>query len=123
MTNAHAASILEIMSSSVEEKTGKGEKPKKFSIFKLACTIFQDDGQITVGTHDMFVDGHEVAGEKAPRAGFFYPRYEPRCRWDSPSFSGVIVELVPVPPDVVRAQLQKRYGAVPAANIPAAVKP
>lgn len=112
MAHNHAASILEVMSVSSEEKTGK--TGKKFTIAKLACTIFQDDAEISVGNHDMFLEASKE-GADMPRSGFFYPRYEPRARWDSPSFSGVIVEMVPVPSDVIKALLQKRYGSVAAA--------
>lgn len=113
MSNHHAASILEVMSVSSEEKTGK--TGKKFTIAKLACTIFQDDTEISVGNHDMFLDAAK-SGADLPRAGFFYPRYEPRARWDSPSFSGVIVEMVPVPAEIIKGMLQKRYGAVPSVS-------
>jgi len=114
----HAASIIEVMSANSEVK--KSKAGKAFSIVKLACTIFQEDGEVTVGTHDMFME-EEIPADKMPRPGFYHPRYEPRARWDSPSFSGVIVELVACSNEVIKALLQKRYGIAPAAA-PAAVK-
>lgn len=87
-------SVLHVVSVEKDEKTSKGGK--KFTLVKLNCVINQDDGQTKVGTHNMFMDGWDISADLIPKTGHFSPRYEPRTNWDSPEFTGVIVEMVPV---------------------------
>lgn len=121
MSQNHAASILEVMSINKEEKTSKGGKA--YTQYTLNCAIFQDDGEIRVGTHRMFGDGHNVPLDQAPSTGYKYPRYEPRTSWDSPNFQGEIVELVPVPQAKAMELAMRKYAQPAAAPSAPSAKP
>lgn len=94
MSQAHSASIIEILS--VEAQDGKSKAGKDYTAFTCPSVIHCDTGETKVGNVKMFRHAGNSADFKTPLPGRYFPVYEPRPSWSTGECLPELIALVPV---------------------------